>query len=112
MLVDEQYVVFETGVEVWLETQMDNHGIMVAVDMCVDSVQSLENLSNGLTEILGERGACESMGLSSDLPVPGGTAVRSTYQCGLERFARCRCCLVPSSSSARRTLVQAFWLAA
>lgn len=45
MLIDEENVVFEARVQMWLKTQVDDHRVVVAVDMCVDAVQALEDLS-------------------------------------------------------------------
>ena len=46
MLVDEQYIVFEACVEVSLETKLAYNGIMVAVNVRVDTVHALEYLSD------------------------------------------------------------------
>lgn len=36
---------FEARVQVWLEAQMDDNGVVVAVNVRVHSVQSLEDLA-------------------------------------------------------------------
>lgn len=38
MLVYEQHIVLEAGVEMRLQAQLDDDGVVVAVDMCVDAV--------------------------------------------------------------------------
>lgn len=46
MLIDEEHVLLEAGVEVRFEAQLANHGIMVAVDVGVDTVHALEDLTH------------------------------------------------------------------
>jgi hypothetical protein len=46
VLINEENVMFEAGVEVSLETKLTNNGIMVTIDVGVDAVHPLENLSN------------------------------------------------------------------
>lgn len=48
----------ETGVEMWLQTQLDDHWVMVAVDMGVDSVKAFEDLAYQSWKRLGEGYAC------------------------------------------------------
>jgi hypothetical protein len=57
VLIDEQDVVLEAGVQVWLETEVYHDGVVVAVDMGVDSVQTLEDLAEETREGLWERNA-------------------------------------------------------
>lgn len=45
MFIDEQDVVLEAGVQMWLETEVHYDRIVVAVDMGVDTVQALEDLA-------------------------------------------------------------------
>ena len=54
MLVNEQDIMLEAGVEVWLETKMNDDWVVVTVDVGVDSVQTLEDLANCLRELLRE----------------------------------------------------------
>jgi hypothetical protein len=54
MLIDEQDVVFEAGVEVRLETQFDYDWIVVAVDVRVDTIQALEHVADERGECLGK----------------------------------------------------------
>jgi hypothetical protein len=58
MLIDEQDIVLEAGIEMWLETQVDDDGIVVTVDVGVYSIQALENLPDCLIETLGEWDTC------------------------------------------------------
>ena len=46
MLIDEQYVVLEAGIEMRLQTQLDDDGVVVAVDVGVDTVEALEHVPN------------------------------------------------------------------
>lgn len=54
MLVDEQDVVLEAGVEMRLETESDDDRVVVAVDVRVDAVEALEKLTDQGRELLGE----------------------------------------------------------
>ena len=44
MLIDEQNIVLETGVQMWLETELDHDWIVVTIDVRVYSVEALEKL--------------------------------------------------------------------
>ena len=57
MLVDEQDIVFEAGVEVRLQTELNDDRIVMAVDMRVDPIKSLEQLPDQGWERLRERHA-------------------------------------------------------
>lgn len=57
MLVDEKDIVLEASIEMGLETQLTNHWVVMAVDMRIDTVHSLEDLSDHAWEVLGERNA-------------------------------------------------------
>jgi hypothetical protein len=46
VLINEENIMFEASVEVSLETKLTNNGIMVTIDVGVDAVHPLENLSN------------------------------------------------------------------
>jgi hypothetical protein len=61
MLINEEDIVLEAGVEMWFEAQMDDDGVVVAVDVGVNAVEALEDLANGLAEVLGEGYACTVM---------------------------------------------------
>lgn len=54
MLLNKQDEVLETRVQVRLQPQMDNDGVVVAVDMGVDAVEALEQLTHRGLEGLGE----------------------------------------------------------
>lgn len=47
----------EAGVQVWLETKVYHDRVVVAVDVGVDSVQTLEDLTEETRECLGEGNA-------------------------------------------------------
>ena len=55
MFVNEQDVLLEARVKMGLEAELANHGIMVAVYVCVDTVHALEYLANQSRERFGER---------------------------------------------------------
>lgn len=48
----------ETCVQVRLKSEMHNDGVMVAVDVRVDTVEAFEDLSDKRWECFGERDAC------------------------------------------------------
>lgn len=54
MLIDEQDVVFEAGIEVGLQPELTDNWVVVAVDVSIDTVHSLEDLTNHAWERLGE----------------------------------------------------------
>lgn len=54
VLVDEEDVLLEARVEVGLEAELADDGVVVAVDVGVDAVHALEDLAHGLGEGLGE----------------------------------------------------------
>lgn len=54
VLVDEEHVLLEAGVEVRLEPELADHGVVVAVDVGVDAVHALEDLAHEGRERLGE----------------------------------------------------------
>jgi hypothetical protein len=53
----EEHVVLEAGVEVWFEAEVDDDGVVVAVDVGVDAVKALENLEEERSEGARERNA-------------------------------------------------------
>lgn len=55
MLVNEQHIVLETRVEMRFETQLDDDGIVMAVDMRIDTVEALEHVADERREGLGKR---------------------------------------------------------
>ena len=46
VLVNEEHILLEAGVEVWLEAQFADNGVMVAVDVGVNAVHALEDLAH------------------------------------------------------------------
>jgi hypothetical protein len=46
VFINKQHIVFETGVEMRLEAQLDDDRVMVTVDMGIDSIHSFEELTN------------------------------------------------------------------
>ena len=57
MLVDEQDVMFEAGIEVWLQSELDDNRIVMAIYVCVDPIKSLEELPDQRGEGLWKRHA-------------------------------------------------------
>lgn len=57
MLIDEQHVMLEAGIEVRFEAQLDDDGIVVAVDVCIDAVEALEHVADEAGEGFGEGNA-------------------------------------------------------
>jgi hypothetical protein len=58
VLIDEQDVVLEAGIQMGLEPQMYDDGVVMAVDMGVDTVQTLEYLAQETRKCLGEGNTC------------------------------------------------------
>lgn len=58
VLVDEENVMLEARIEVCLESELSDDGIVMAVYVGIDTVHSLENLSDHARERLGEWDAC------------------------------------------------------
>ena len=54
VLVDEEHVLLEARVQMGLEAELADHGVMVAVDVGVDAVHALEDLADEGREALGE----------------------------------------------------------
>jgi hypothetical protein len=52
MLINEKHVVLETSIEVWLEAEVHNHRIVVAVDVSIYTVHALEDLADKTGECL------------------------------------------------------------
>ena len=50
MLINEENIMLETSVEVSLKAELSNNGVVVAIDVGVDTVHSLENLSDHTRE--------------------------------------------------------------
>lgn len=50
MLVNEENIVLEAGVKMRLKTQLTDDRVVVAVDVCVNTVHSLEDGTNGRWE--------------------------------------------------------------
>jgi hypothetical protein len=55
MLVYEQDVVLEAGVEMGFKSEVDDDRIVVAVDVCIDTIESLEHLLKKRSEAARER---------------------------------------------------------
>ena len=45
MLVNEQNIVLEAGVEMGLETKVNYDWVVVAINVCIDTVETLEDLA-------------------------------------------------------------------
>lgn len=58
MLVNKQDIVLEARVEMRLEPQVDDNGIVMAVDVRIHAVQTLKDLAKQTRERLRERDTC------------------------------------------------------
>ena len=54
VLIYEQNVVLEAGIEMCLEAEFPDHGVVMTIDVRVDAVHSLEDLPNYTREGLGK----------------------------------------------------------
>jgi len=54
MLIYEQHIMLEASVKMRLQAQVDDDGIVVAVDVCVYSVEALEELAESCREMFRE----------------------------------------------------------
>lgn len=54
VLVNEEHVLLEAGVEMGLEAELPDDGVVMAVDVGVDSVHALEDLADEGWVCLGE----------------------------------------------------------
>jgi hypothetical protein len=55
VLINEKNVVFETSIQVGLQAKFANDGVVVAIDVSIHTIHTLENLPNHIWEGLGER---------------------------------------------------------
>jgi hypothetical protein len=60
VLIYEENIMFKAGIEMSLKPEFSNNGIMMTVNVGIDTVHALEDLSNHAREGLWERDACES----------------------------------------------------
>lgn len=65
-LFDEQNVVLETGVHVRIEPQCHNDGIVVAVDVRIDTKEAFDKLADSRLEVLGEMDAWYGVSIPTD----------------------------------------------
>lgn len=76
VLVYEEHILLEASVQVGFESKLTNDGVVVAVDMGVDTVHALEDLSNQRLEPLRERNTLKTrrlaMSSSETAPPHGG----------------------------------------
>ena len=57
MLINEENVLLEAGVEMRFKPELSNDWVVVAVNVSVDSVHALKDLAHKIGECLGERNA-------------------------------------------------------
>jgi tetrahydromethanopterin S-methyltransferase subunit B len=62
VLVDEQNVMLEASIEMWFKTKVDDDRVVVTIDVCINTVKTLEDLADSLTKSLGEGNACRGNG--------------------------------------------------
>lgn len=60
VFIDEKDIVFEASVQMRLESEVNYNGIVVAIDMCVHTIEPLEELLEQTDERLRERNACQN----------------------------------------------------
>lgn len=58
MLIHKQHIMLEARIQMWLKSQLQDDWVVVAVDMSVDTVETLEHLSEESWEGFGERHSC------------------------------------------------------
>lgn len=46
VLIDKQDVMLEAGIEVRLQSKLDDDGVVMAIDVCVDPIKSFEKLAD------------------------------------------------------------------
>lgn len=85
----------EASVQMWFETEMYHDWVVVAVDVCVDSVQTLEDLSEETGKGFGERNAYQCDNISDESLNMRRTL--NTYRCDWGTSVHCRRCSVPKS---------------
>lgn len=54
MFVDEKNIMFEARIQMGFQFELNDDGEMMTVDVCVDSIESLEDLSNQRGKCLGK----------------------------------------------------------
>ena len=77
MLVNEENVVLEAGVEMRLKTQLADDWVVVAVDVCVNTVHPLEDGANGRWECPWERNAWQGLSALSRTQVTDSFTIRA-----------------------------------
>lgn len=55
VFIHKQDVVLETGIEMWFQSEMDDDVVVMAVDVGIDTVETLEKLSHCSGEVFGKR---------------------------------------------------------
>ena len=104
MLVDEEDVVFEARVQVWFETQMHNHRVVVAVYVGVDTVEALEELAKKAWEGFREWYTLREGTLANYFRDKWDSCGWwATHQCDWGTSVHCRYCSEPTPSGARYT---------
>lgn len=84
MLINEQHIMLEARIQMRFEAQLDDDGIVVAVDVRVDAVQALEHVAYESGERLGERHADArgEHGFVVDVGLHPGHEVLDVLGCG------------------------------
>ena len=55
MLIHKEYVVFEARIEMWLQPKVNYDGIVMAVDVRIDAIETFEDLADSGRESLWKR---------------------------------------------------------
>jgi hypothetical protein len=84
MLINEQNIVLEAGIEMRFEAQLNNNRVVVAVDVCVDAVETLKDISKEGGKRLreGNTNPAREHLLVVDVALDPGHEVLDIFRCG------------------------------
>ena len=102
----------EAGVEMWFQAQLNDDRVVVAVDVGVDSIKALEDLTYQGWECFREGYTCSSenrIGQDSSIGDLDDEEDETNRFCW-GTLIRCQCCPVPRPSGAQRIRVLPSWL--
>ena len=84
MLINEQHIVLEARIQMRLKTQMHHDRVMMTVDVRIDTVETLEQLSYGAGKVFGKGNADAGGkgGFVVDVGLDPGHEVLDVLGCG------------------------------
>jgi hypothetical protein len=84
MLINEQNIVLEAGIEMRFEAQLNNNRVVVAVDVCVDAVETFKDISEEGGKRLreGNTNPAREHLLVVDVALDPGHEVLDIFRCG------------------------------